>query len=131
MRLGSSALRSVCRAGVALLVLAAICSTLLWPDDSRALAAPAQSVFGLHASGNQILNGDGQPVRLRGVNRTSGEYACIQNWGIFEGPTDDTAIQAMLAWKINAVRIPLNEDCWLDVNTGGISRSYVDTSYRN
>jgi hypothetical protein len=85
----------------------------------------------LHVSGNQILNGSGQPVRLRGVNRTSGEYACIQNWGIFEGSTSDTAIQAMLSWKINAVRVPLNEDCWLDVNTGGISRAYVGATYRN
>ncbi|MFN8632423.1 MAG: cellulase family glycosylhydrolase [Chloroflexota bacterium] len=124
-------LRFIRAVGVSLLLL-----TLLWthapvPPEPTALAAPAPAIAGLRVSGNQILNGAGQPIRLRGVNRTSGEYACIQNWGIFEGPTDDTAIQAMLSWKINAVRIPLNEDCWLDVNTTGIDRQYVGTSYRN
>lgn len=115
-----------------------LCLTLLllgmslpFPAETPALAAPAPAITGLHASGNQILNSSGQAVRLRGVNRTSGEYACIQNWGIFEGSVNDTAIQAMLNWKINAVRIPLNEDCWLDVNTGGINRQYVDAAYRS
>ena len=115
-----------------------LCLTLLllglslpFPPETPAHAAPAAAITGLHVSGNQILNASGQVVRLRGVNRTSGEYACIQNWGIFEGPVTDTAIQAMLNWKINAVRIPLNEDCWLDVNTGGIGRQYVDAAYRN
>ena len=48
----------------------------------------APSMTGLHVVGNQILNGDGQPLRLRGVNRTSGEYGCIFNFAIFEGPTN-------------------------------------------
>ena len=109
---------------------------LLWmslphsAETPAAFAAPAPAITGLHVSGNQILNASGHAVRLRGVNRTSGEYACIQGWGIFEGPVTDTAIQAMLSWKINAVRIPLNEDCWLDVNTSGIDRQYVGANYR-
>ena len=37
----------------------------------------------------------------------------------------------MLTWKINAVRIPLNEDCWLNVNTGGLDPQYVGANYRN
>jgi hypothetical protein len=113
---------------VVLILLAAI---LAGRPETPALAAPPPAISGLHASNNQILNALGQPVRLRGVNRTSGEYACIQNWGIFEGPVTDQAIQAMVSWHLTAVRIPLNEDCWLDVNTGGIDRSYVGTSYRN
>ena len=133
MRLGSGVRNRLNKASVrALLVLLLLLPGLLWPAETPpALAAPAPAISGLHVSGNQILNGSGQTVRLRGVNRTSGEYACIQNWGIFEGSTSDTAIQAMLSWKINAVRVPLNEDCWLDVNTGGISRSYVGATYRN
>src|SRR3954447_21037128 len=132
MGLGSSVLRSGRRVVVrAVLVLALLLPSLLWPYETPALAAPAPAISGLHVFGNQILNGSGQVVRLRGVNRTSAEYACIQNWGVFEGETNDTAIQAMLSWKINAVRVPLNEDCWLDVNTGGIQRQYVGTSYRN
>ena len=75
------------------LVLVLVWSIFPWPAQPPALAAPATAITGLHVSGNQILNAAGQPVRLRGVNRTSGEYACIQNWGIFEGPVTDQAIQ--------------------------------------
>ena len=32
---------------------------------------------------------------------------------VFDGPTDDDNIQAMLAWHVNTVRLPLNESCWL------------------
>ena len=121
-----------CRAVSLTFALLLVWAILPWPAQTPpVLAAPAPAISGLHVSGNQILNAAGQPVRLRGVNRTSGEYACIQNWGIFEGPVTDQAIQAMLSWKINAVRIPLNEDCWLNVNTSGINPAYVGTSYRN
>jgi endoglucanase len=113
------------------LVVVVIAAGLPWPDEGPTLAAPAAAITDLHASGNQIVNSSGQPVRLRGVNRTSGEYACIQGWGIFEGPTDAAAIQAMVNWKITAVRVPLNEDCWLNVNTSGIDPQYVGASYRN
>src|SRR5215467_13000325 len=74
---------------------------------SRTFAAP--SIQGLHVSGNAILNGDNQPIRLLGVNRSGAEFACVQNKGIWDGPTDDDSIKAMLTWHINTVRIPLNE----------------------
>ena len=44
------------------------------------------------------------------------EYACVQGWGMFDGPTDDEAIDVMKEWHINVVRIPLNEACWLGIN---------------
>jgi hypothetical protein len=61
-------------------------------------------------------------VVLRGVNRSGLEYACIQGWGFFDSPRpnaiDTTAmIAAMKSWDIDVVRVPLNEDCWLGVNT--------------
>lgn len=122
------ALRSLALSVVAIVVWAIVA----WPGDAPgpAHAAPAPAISGLQVSGNRILNGAGQPVRLRGVQRLSGEYGCIFNFAIFEGPTGDTAIQAMLSWKINVVRLPLNEDCWLDVNTAGIDRQYVGAAYR-
>src|SRR3954471_12729363 len=46
------------------------------PPGLAAAAGPAMT--GLHVSGNQLLNGGGQAVRLRGVNRSGLEYACIQ-----------------------------------------------------
>jgi hypothetical protein len=35
----------------------------------------------------------------------------------------------MAAWHINAVRIPLNEDCWLGIN--GVKPAYSGASYRS
>jgi hypothetical protein len=35
---------------------------------------------------------------------------------VFDGPTDERTIDAMLAWHINTVRLPLNESCWLGIN---------------
>jgi endoglucanase len=76
----------------------------------------------LHVSGNQLVNASGSPVVLHGVDRSGTEYACVQGWGIFDGPSDQASITAMKAWGVNAVRIPLNEACWN-------SESYVDSAY--
>ena len=69
----------------------------------------------------------GFPV-LHAVNKSGTEYACAQGWGFFDGATDDTAIAVMAGWGINAVRVPLNEDCWLGIN--GVSTAYGGTPYR-
>ena len=82
-----------------------------------ALAGAASSLAGsglsVRVSGNRLVDGSGTTVRLLGVNRSSFEYACAQGWGLNEGPTDAAAIDAMKSWKIDVVRIPLNEACWL------------------
>jgi hypothetical protein len=78
--------------------------------------------------GNRLVNGQGRPIRLIGVDRSGPEYACIQNLGIFAGPADERAIAAMTAWRINAVRLPLNEDCWLGIN--GAPAEYSGARYR-
>ena len=59
---------------------------------------------------------DGAPVILHGVNRSGTEYQCVKGAGIFDGPSDEASIQAIAAWKVNAVRVPLNESCWLNIN---------------
>jgi hypothetical protein len=41
---------------------------------------------------------------------------CIQGKGIIDGPHDQASVDAMKAWHINTVRVPLNEDCWLGIN---------------
>jgi endoglucanase len=72
-------------------------------------AAPA-----LHVSGNKLLTASGATYRLLGVNRSSGEFACVQGKGVWDsGPVDQASVDAMKTWNIRAVRIPLNEDCWL------------------
>jgi hypothetical protein len=87
------------------------------------LAATPAAIQGLHVSGNQMLNGANQPIRLLGVNRSGGEFMCIHNKSIWDGPADDASIEAMLTWRINAIRLPLNEDCWLNINGVGTATS--------
>jgi endoglucanase len=80
---------------------------------------------GLHVVDNQLVNRHGEPVRLLGVNRSGAEYACVDGHGFFAGPTGRRAVAAMTAWGINAVRVPLNEHCWLGINDAptGYSRA--------
>jgi hypothetical protein len=85
---------------------------------------------GLHVQGNHIVNGSGQTVRLLGADRPA-NYPCVQNWGIFSGPTDQSSVDAMASWDMTAVRIPLNEDCWLGINQGSNSSAYYGASYQN
>ncbi len=79
--------------------------------------------------GNHLVDGAGNVVRLLGVDRSGTEYACAQGWGIFDGPSDATSIAAMAAWHVNAVRVPLNEDCWLGINH--LNASFSGDAYRS
>ncbi len=83
----------------------------------------------LHVSGNKLVDANGKTVRLRGANRSGGEFACIQGNGIWDGPVDDASINAMAAWHITAVRVPLNEECWL--GTSNVPSQYGGTAYQN
>jgi len=87
----------------------------------QAFAAP--SMMGLRVVGKNIVNKDGQIVRLAGVNRSGMEFACVQTGGLSDGPMDQNSVNAMKSWNINAVRIPLNEDCWLAINGVGSQAS--------
>jgi endoglucanase len=84
---------------------------------------------GLHVSGDQVLDGGGNVLHLHGVNRSGTEYACIQGWGIFDGPSNNASVAAIRRWNANIVRIPLNEDCWLGIN--GVPGAYAGRNYRN
>jgi endoglucanase len=88
----------------------------------------AGGVVTVSVDGNELVNGAGQPIRLLGVDRSGTEYACIQGWGIFDGPSDAASVAAMKSWHIDAVRVPLNEDCWLGIN--GVSARYGGAAYR-
>lgn len=98
----------------------------LWGPTVQA-ATPA-GISGLRVSGNTIVNGSGQPVRLLGVDRPGTEYQCIHGNGIFDGPNDITSVQAIASWHTNAVRVPLNEDCWLGIN--GAPAAFSGTAYQ-
>jgi len=97
--------------------------------------AYAGTAPGIAVKGNQLVTttagtlGDqnvaaNTPVVLRGINITGSEYECLAGDSVWdssslpssESTTDyQTVINGILSWHANVVRIPLNEDCWLDV----------------
>ncbi|MFE2581774.1 cellulase family glycosylhydrolase [Streptomyces sp. NPDC059378] len=89
------------------------------PSDGK---APA-----LHVSGNKLVDASGATRRLLGVNRSGGEFMCVQGYGIWDGPVDDAAVKAIADWKANTVRIPLNEECWLGLSN--IKPQYSGANY--
>src|SRR5690349_13475380 len=107
-------------AAAALLVAGALGAVTQGVTPVRAAPNP---VSGLHVSGNSLMDASNNPVVLWGVNRSGGEYSCVPHpfngmvppaTGLFDGPMDDTAVAAIASWAgVNAVRVPLNEDCWL------------------
>lgn len=103
--------------GVALMLLAACTSHTATGDPLTSPLAPGTAPA-LHVGGHRLLDGHNRPVLLHGVSRSGTEFRCHPESGIggavFDGPSDDASIDAITSWRgINAVRIPLNEDCWL------------------
>jgi len=124
--LDTDATRVAVVAVIAAFLLTAISAPGPTHQSTRAATSPLP---GLHAQGNQLVTAQGQHVILRGVNRSGTEYACIQGTGIFDGPSDAASIRAMTGWRINAVNIGLNEDCWLGIN--GVSSHYGGAAYQH
>ena len=84
-------------------------------------------VLGSGGMPGHIVDGSGKVVQLHGADRSGTEYSCL-NGAFFDGPVDQTAVSAMKAWNVNAVRVPLNEDCWLGIN--GVASAYGGTNYQ-
>jgi endoglucanase len=109
-------------------VLSFVILALFLINSTEILAQTPASIQGLHVVGNKIVNGANEPIRLLGVNRSGGEYMCIQGRGIWDGPADAASVEAIAAWHTNAIRIPLNEDCWLGIN--GVKPEYSGETYQ-
>jgi Cellulase (glycosyl hydrolase family 5) len=107
-----------------ILVLVAWLGAPLSPAAASTLATPD----GIVVSGNQLITSGGTPVRLIGVNRSGVEYSCVRGWGVVDGPSSAASIQAMRDWHINAVRLGLNEDCWLGIN--GVRADFGGANYQ-
>jgi endoglucanase len=61
------------------------------------------------------VNVAGEPITLHGVDISGTQWQCLYGQA-FDSPSGSASIAAMARWHINAVRIPLNEDCWLGIN---------------
>src|SRR5262245_49905326 len=88
---------------------------VMHPELDALQAGGLHVVMGNGAGNGVLVDGTGATVRLHGVDRAGTEYACLGG-NLFSGPSDQASIDAMKAWHINAVRVPLNEDCWLGIN---------------
>ncbi len=91
---------------------AAALAWLLAPTPSQAASVP----LSISIQGNHFVNGAGQTIRLLGVNHPSSEYACVDGFGYNDGHQDAADAAAVASWNATAVRVPLNEDCWLGIN---------------
>ncbi|MEV7871200.1 cellulose binding domain-containing protein [Streptomyces sp. NPDC088124] len=90
--------------------------------------APGGAPPQLRVSGNKLVDQNGATRRMLGVNRSGGEFMCVQGYGFFDGPVDDASVRAIADWKVNTVRVPLNEECWLglpNVNAAYSGANYI------
>ncbi|MDQ1634364.1 MAG: endoglucanase [Frankiaceae bacterium] len=122
---------------------------LLGMDDFAMTEVPSTTSPSIHVDGSQLKDENGQPVQLRGVNVSGTQYACTSpvrddsdpgnpkieiGYGIFDPPSQadpgvmDANITAMKSWHVNAVRISLNEDCWLGIN--GVQPQFSGPQYQ-
>jgi endoglucanase len=117
------------RAGAPLLaVLVAgivLLATVAPTVDEPAAAAASLSV---RVAENHLVSASGGTVSLHGVDRSGTEYECTGGTAIFDGPSSAASVTAIASWHANAVRIPLNEDCWLGIN--GFPLAYSATAYQ-
>ena len=76
-------------------------------------AAPA-----LHVSGNHLVTAAGAHVPAAGRQPVQRRVRLRAGQGhVGQRPADQASVDAMKAWNIHAVRIPLNEECWLGTVT--------------
>ena len=95
----------------------------------RLLHSSQRRVPHIWRRGNQLIDRhSGQPVQLKGVGTMFAESSCIRGTGVIQGPFQQS-IPAWRSWGVNAVRLPLNEDCWLDQH--GAPPNFSGARYQN
>ncbi len=93
-------------------------------------ASGATSPVSVSVRGARLVNAAGAAIRLLGVDRSGTEYACEEGWGIFDGPSSASSVAAIRSWHTNAVRLPLNEGCWLNLFSSAQDLPYEGAAYQ-
>jgi endoglucanase len=117
----------VCAGLTAVVFLLAACGGVAREQHEIPIAARPGGPLSVAVKGNQLVDRAGQAVTLHGVNISGTEWECLYGHA-FYGPSGEASIAAMAAWHINAVRIPLNEDCWLGIN--GAPKRHIAAYHR-
>ena len=88
-------------------IAASIVAVLVTGLSTARSATPLAGPF--HTVGNQILDANNRPIRLRGV--TAG---ILMVYPYLSGPSSvtDASFNAARSWGVNAVRVPLSEQFW-------------------
>jgi endoglucanase len=116
------------RARAALVVLAlALVASLVGIGAPSAATATAPTAPTPKVIGNRLVDTRTDTTWVpHGANWPSFEYACSQGWGYSQDDDTNAAAAAMVTWGINIVRVPLNSNCWLglDSNDYGTATGY-------
>lgn len=96
------------------------------------VVGPGSSGLAIHVSGNKLVNAQGKPIQLVGVNVIAG--SCVQRPHsslsiLFVGQSYAATAAAIAGWHANVVRITPSEDCWLGIN--GVNPTYSGATYQN
>lgn len=84
-------------------------------------AASADVVGPLSVRGNQIVDGQGNPLTLRGIHRDLTQRV---GYGTTVPLVSDAEVDAMQAWGANAVRVPVSSAIWLDYGCPSYDANY-------
>ena len=104
-------------------------STTSPPTTSPSSVSVPPSAVSVHIVGDHLVNASGEHIRLLGVDASGTQESCIRDQGFSPGSLNSTEAEAIASWHINAVRVPLNEDCWLGIN--GAPASYSGANYQS
>jgi endoglucanase len=91
---------------------------------TAAISTAGASALSISVQGNRLVNAQGNTLQLRGANISGLESGIIYGGGTnywasagLRGRPDFTKLAA---WKMNVVRLPLNEDSWLGKSVSGM-----------
>jgi hypothetical protein len=109
-------------------VQSAAATTTLTTPPSLTTASPLGVGAAVHIKGGKFVNSTGTPVQLLGVDAVGTQQTCIGTNPVVGATFDATEAAAISTWHADAVRVPLNEDCWLGIN--GAPRGMTAAGYR-
>jgi hypothetical protein len=106
------------RVRVAIVVLALVAALVGVGEVAPAAATVTLPAPTPVVNGNKLIDTRTNSTFVpHGADWPSFEYACWQGWGYSADDANSTAAAAMASWRINIVRVPLAEDCWLGTNS--------------